>query len=387
MRGEKSSLTAAAAIAMSVVVFMLPGAASAYFNAPLMECSQVTVPAALSNCGSDPLTRGVVSINDQGDLDLVLVGAGASETYSVTYFSADGMHSTVIDDSLTTDAKGNRELQKKVEFSLGSVGVGNVVISRSLQDQYVSGFRVAQVHAPAGPDYRERMVRCGAVTVPAAIGNCGTDAFKSGSAEIDARDGDFNVQVTGAAANASYSVVLRSANGNEVAVTTLKTNSKGNGNQPQNLEFPAGTFGSGTIVLTRNGLDQALGGFDVTQKPAPKPAASSGLVRCLDVNFPGALAGCGTDPLTSGSATINSMGKLAVNLNGAAASSSYEVFFRPLNNDSSGDKDTGIAIATNANGDGKGTSSSFAISGSIGAGSFVVESGGFDQFVAGFSVK
>jgi hypothetical protein len=74
-------------------------------------------------------------------------------------------------------------------------------------------------------------------------------------------------------------------------------------------------------------------------------------------------------------------------LNGAGVSTSYEVFFRPINSDSSGDVDTGIAITTDANGDGKGAKTSFAGSGSIAAGNFVIESGGFDQFITGFSVK
>ncbi len=74
-------------------------------------------------------------------------------------------------------------------------------------------------------------------------------------------------------------------------------------------------------------------------------------------------------------------------IRGRSSLLSYEVFFRPINRDSSGDSDTGIAIATDDNGDGKGSSSSFAPSGSIVAGNFVVESGGFDQFVTGFSVK
>src|SRR5260221_13128164 len=51
--------------------------ACAGFNAPLVQCSLVTVPSTVINCGSDPLTRGVVSFDDQGNLDLVLVGAGA----------------------------------------------------------------------------------------------------------------------------------------------------------------------------------------------------------------------------------------------------------------------------------------------------------------------
>ena len=76
-----------------------------------------------------------------------------------------------------------------------------------------------------------------------------------------------------------------------------------------------------------------------------------------------------------------------MNLNGAAANTAYQVFFRPLNSDSSADVDTTIAITTNDNGDGRGSNPSFAPSSSVGSGNFIVKSGDFDQFVTGFSVK
>ena len=99
------------------------------------------------------------------------------------------------------------------------------------------------------------------------------------------------------------------------------------------------------------------------------------------------LDNCGTDSLISGSAIVNPKGKLMVNLNGAAADTTYEVFFRPINGDSGADVDTTIAITTNDDGDGKGSKSAFAPSETVGSGNFVVKSGGFDQFVTGFSVK
>jgi hypothetical protein len=385
MKGRHSSLVAAAALAVGA--WMLPASARASFNAPLLECAQVTVPA-LPSCGSDPLTRGVVSISDDGDLDLVLVGAGANETYSVSYFAFDGSSPVSITTTLNTDGKGKGELRKKVEFALGKAGVGTFVIKRASQNQYVSGIHVAAAQEPEGPDYRARMTRCNAINVPAALANCGSDTLKDGHVEVDASDGDLSLTVSGAAANATYSLVLRDFTPHDSApLGTFGTNGKGNGNLNISGALAPGTSTAAVFVLQRNGADQALGGFRVTQKPPPKPASTSGLIRCLDVNDPNALDNCGTDPLVSGSATLNPKGKLMVNLNGAAASNSYEVFFRPINSDSTGDVDTNIAIATDVNGDGKGSSSSFAPSGTVGAGNFVIKGGGFDQFVTGFSVK
>jgi hypothetical protein len=389
MRGTKSSVTAVTAFVVGMVVWMMSGAASADFNAPLVECSQLTVPAALPLCGSDPLTRGVVSISDDGDLDLVLVGAGASETYSVTYFSTDGSKSVLITNALSTDSKGRGELQKRVEFALGKAGVGTIVIRRDGNNQYLSGIHVATAHAPASPDYHARLTRCNEINVPAALAGCGSDPFKDGHVDVDSADGDLSLTISGAAANASYTLVLRALDGsNSTPFGPFGTNSKGNGNFNASAELgPAGSTAAPVFVLQRNGLDQAFGGFRVTRKPPPKPASTAGLIRCLDVNDPGALDNCGTDPLISGSATVNAKGNLAVTLNGAATDTAYEVFFRPLNSDSGADVDTTIAVTTDENGAGKGSSASFAPSGTVGSGNFVVKSGGFDQFVTGFSIK
>ena len=390
MRGTGSSiLSVVAAFLSGTVLWMMPGAARAGFNAPLIECSQFSVPPSLPSCGSDPLTRGVVSISDDGDLDLVLVGAGASETYSVIYFSTDGSQSTTITSALKTDTKGRGELQKKVAFPLGKAGVGTIVIRRDENNEYLSGIHVATAHEPAGPDYHARLTRCNQINVPGALATCGSDPLKDGHVDVDSSDGDLTLSITGAAANASYALVLRAFSGTDaMTFGPFGTNAKGNGVFNATAELgPPGSSSAGVFVLQRNGLDQALGGFRVTQKPPPKPASTSGLVRCLDVNDPGALDNCGTDPLISGSATVNAKGNLAVSLNGAAPDTVYKVLFRPLNSDSTGDVDTTIAITTDDNGDGKGSNSSFAPSGKVGAGNFVIDSGGFDQFVTGFSVR
>ena len=104
-------------------------------------------------------------------------------------------------------------------------------------------------------------------------------------------------------------------------------------------------------------------------------------MRCLDVTNP-LLQTCGTDPLAFGSATVNKNGRLSVNINGALPGTAYTVAFRPLDN--SGDVATGITLNTNASGNAHGNTK-FVPAGQVFSGSFVVQGGGLDQFVAGIT--
>jgi hypothetical protein len=141
------------------------------------------------------------------------------------------------------------------------------------------------------------------------------------------------------------------------------------------------------VVLTRNGFDQAYSGFRVSLKPRPKPAATSGLVQCIPATGEGALsANCGADPLAAGSAVLSQNGVLKVSLTGAAPSTDYEVFFRPINSSGADDVDTKIAITTDTSGDGKG-SATIAPAGTVGSGNFVVKEGDSDEFLSGFTIK
>ncbi len=135
------------------------------------------------------------------------------------------------------------------------------------------------------------------------------------------------------------------------------------------------------MILTRSASQQFLTGFDVTSKPSHSQQTVGQLVRCLDVTNP-LLQTCGTDPLAFGSATVNKNGRLGVNLNGALPNTAYTVVFRPLDN--SGDVSTGLTLNTNAEGNAHGNRS-FVSAGEVFSGSFVVQSGGLDQFVAGIS--
>ena len=123
---------------------------------------------------------------------------------------------------------------------------------------------------------------------------------------------------------------------------------------------------------------------------APGARADSGpgefeaaLVRCADVNRPGPLAGCGVDPLQSGKAEIRPDGRVEVEVEGAAPSASYTVFFRSP--DGAAQLLLGT-LATNASGEGELHVAGVLVPGAIGAGNVVVRRVGLDQFVTGFAV-
>ena len=392
MRGSKYYLSIGAGILGAFLSSMTPGTANAFFSAPLVECTQVTKPSTLATCAAsqDPLARGVATIDDEGNLDIVVMGAGSSEMYQAVFRSPDGAASFALG-TLTTGAKGSGSISTNLLFSLGKVGAGSVVLTRN-GDQYVTGIQVATSGSRnSGPDFHSQFSACKTVNVPAALSNCGTDSFKGGFVEVESDSGDLTIQINGAAANTTYSVVLRSPNANvELALGSVPTDSKGNGQVATNSAIAFGTIASGTVVAKNGSTDEAFGGFRVTQKPKPKPVAVSGLVRCIDVNDPAAIndqnSVCGTDSLSSGSAVINATGQLMVNISGAPASTKYEVFYRPIDTDGSLDKDTNIALTTDVNGNAKG-SAPFAKSGQVGSGNFVVKGSGFDQFLSGFAVK
>jgi hypothetical protein len=371
---------------VGAAMWMMPGVASAFYSAPLVQCQAVTSPAALSNCGSDPITSGSASIDDQGDLTVSIVGADASATYTLS-FGQDAATATALTPKLNTGPNGNGLLSKAVAFSLGKVAAGNLFLSRDGSTQFVTGIAIESQGANRGrDDFRPQLVSCSDVNVPPTVTGCGSDAFKNGQVSVDSVDGDVNVQVQGAAAAATYTVVLRSGASSLPLCTLGPTTSKGAGQCTASSIFSAGAIGAGTVVLERDGMDQAYSGFRVSLKPRPAPASTAGLVRCVDVDDPAALTGCGTDPLTSGSAVIGKHGVLSVKLDGAAPSTGYEVFFRPVNSTGTSDTDTHIAITTDVNGNGKGSGTTGS-SGSVGSGNFVVKDGSDDEFVTGFTVK
>jgi hypothetical protein len=383
------------AVAASIFAFAIaavPRPANAGdLNAPLVQCQLVTQAATLSNCGNDPLTRGRVHIASDGTVEVTIYGGVGNDSYEVVFRSPDGDSSTMVG-AFKTDSKGNGHLRKKVAFGFGKAGAGNLVLTRNSEDQFVSGFGIesAEPGSHAGPDLGGALVACSTVSIPKALSNCGTDSLKSGSVQIDSEDGDLLIDVHGAAAGVSgdgYTAVLRAPDGTELALGTFGTDNHGVGELERSSVFSPGTVGSGTIVIKSGGSDEFLSGFNVTQRPAPVTMFKVNLARCLDVNMP-TLHNCGIDPLSQGFVSVNASGKLSINLVGAFPNTTYEVFFRPIDN--SGDIDTALSVKTRSNGNGSGSAKNLVPSGTVGSGNFVVKTTAgqiFDEFVTAFTIK
>ena len=393
MKGRKSILTIAA-LAMGAAVWTVPGAARADFVGPLAQCTQVTQPAALTTCAGsqDPLTGGNVVIDQTGNLDLVVIGAGGNATYSIVFRSVDGNTFTI--GSVTTGPNGNANKLKYAAIPFGKDAAGSVVLTRSGGDQFTTSLLVRPAMSMVTrASFHVDLMGCKEVSDPKPITGCGTDSFKSGSVDVRSDTGAVTVQVNGAEADATYDVFLRAPSGGSTLSlgTVGPTNAMGDATA-SSATVSASTLAAGTIVLSRDSADQAYGGVRVTEKQPKNPISGSRLVQCQEINFPPSATPansgdtCGTDPLITGSTALGQAGTLTVSLTGAAASTKYEVFFRPIDTTGSADVDTGISLTTNAKGDGK-ASGSAATSGDIGAGSFVVKNAGVDEFFAGFSIK
>jgi len=337
----------------------------------------------------------MATIDSAGNVDVEVAGAAVSQTYAVVFRPPNGSSSTPIG-NLTTDSSGDGSLREKTFFAFGSVGAGNLVLTRS-GDEYVTGFAVpASLTAtgsgfagPRGPGLEAGLVTCGSVGVPAALTGCGTDTLSRGNVDIEG--GSLAILISGAAVSQTYTAVLLSPAGNQTALGSLTTNSKGSATLTKTGAFTPGTTASGTVVLERGGSDQFLSGFDVNQKPIVPVVSEANLVTCAAVVASNAALAsvetCGTDPLTQGSAQVNASGQLSVRLTGAALSTSYEVFFRLVDSDSSADVNTGLALTTDASGDAN-ASVTFFKSGTATAGNFVVKNAGLDdEFMTGFVVN
>ncbi len=396
--------------ALTTAIVLAPAVASAGPGGPggaggpaalggaLVRCSAVTNPARLSGCGTDPLTQGMATIDNVGNVDVEVSGAGATETYAVVFRSPNGSSSTPVG-NLTTDSSGDGSLREKTFFAFGSVGAGNLVLTRSGDgDEYVTGFAVpasstttrSSFPGPRGPGLEAGLVKCGSVGVPAGLTGCGVDTLSRGSVDIEG-DGSLAILISGAAASQTYTAVLRSPAGTQTALGSLTTNSRGSGTLTKTGAFAAGTTASGTVVLQRGGHDQFLSGFDVNQKPIVPVVSEANLVTCAAVVASNSvLTGvetCGTDPLTQGSAQVNASGQLSVRLMGAAPSTSYEVFFRLVDSGSSADVNTGLALTTDTSGNANG-SVTFFKSGTATAGNLVVKNAALDdEFMTGFVVN
>jgi hypothetical protein len=374
-------------LAASLALCLASGLARAQtFDAPLLQCKSVTTPAALSTCASvqDPLKRGGATINDQGDVTVIVVGAATNTTYAVSLVSNDGTQSTSIG-NLKTGVDGNGAFRKDAFFKFGTVGAGNVVLSNG-GEQFVTGLSISSNGLESARDFQPALVRCTDVTAPGTLSSCGSDSLTRGRVDIENSDGALSIHVTGARPSTSYSALLRSPGGSTTALGTVgPTDHAGNGMLVVPAAFAASTIGSGAIVLQSSSTDEFVSGFRVNQKFVRPKVSGSALQPCGSVTDP-ILANCGSDPLDEGFYDVNASGAVKVILKGANPSTNYELFFRPLDN--SGDVDTNIAVPTNALGNAETGPKSFSAfsKGTIAAGTFVVKFGTLDEFVAGYEI-
>lgn len=240
------------------------------FEAALVRCSEVTVPTPLSNCGSDPLNWGTASINKQGKVQIKIFGAQPNVIYTAVYRSLDGSTEQTLRD-IRTNTAGNANAELTGFFRLNNVGAGTVVLKREGFDQFVTGF-IIEVLEPdeiTQPNLEAGLVRCSEVNQPTTLSNCGTDRLLEGRAEIgeDVGVSEVEVRVAGAEPNTTYDVILRSPDATtNVPIGTLTTDGRGLGKLEVENFFAPGVVGSGNIVVQRNGLDQFITGFKVSQQ-------------------------------------------------------------------------------------------------------------------------
>jgi hypothetical protein len=355
------------------------------FDAPLVQCKAVAAPAVLTTCAAvqDPLKHGGATINDQGDVTVIVIGAATNTTYAVNLVSNDGTHTTSIG-SLKTGVAGDGAFRKDAFFKFGTVGAGNVVLTSGGSEEFVTGLSISSNGLESARDFQPALVRCTDVTVPGTLSACGSDSLSRGRVDIENSDGALSIHVTGARPGTSYTALLRSPTGTTTPLGTVgPTDKRGNGMLIVPAAFAANTIGSGAIVLQSSSTDQFVSGFRVDQKFVRPEVSASNLVACGSVTDP-ILSNCGSDPLDRGSYEVNAAGDVNVRLTGASPSTNYELFFRPLDN--SGDMDTGIAVPTNTSGNAETGLKKFFAANTVASGTFVVKSGTFDEFVAGYEL-
>jgi len=357
------------------------------FDAPLVQCKS----AALTTCAEvqDPLKRGGATINDQGDVTVIVVGAATNTTYAVSLVSNDGTQTTSIG-NLKTGADGNGAFRKDAFFKFGTVGAGNVVLTGGGSGEFVTGLSISSNGLESARDFQPALVRCTDVTAPGTLSGCGSDSLTYGHVDVENDDGALSIHVSGARPSTSYTAILRSPGGMTTALGTVgPTNGAGNATLVVTSEFPASMIGSGAVVLQSAGTDEFVSGFKVDQKFVRPKVSGSSLEPCGSVTDP-ILSNCGSDPLDDGSYDVNAAGDVSVKLSGANPGTNYELFFRPL--DDSADVDTGVAIPTNALGNADTGPKSFSAftKNTIASGTFVVKHPAnvdtLDKFVAGYEI-
>jgi hypothetical protein len=116
---------------------------NARFQVGLLRCGAVNTLAPLAGCGSDSFTKGLVTLDEGGDVKVEIVGALPAVQYEVVFVSFDASMETSIG-TFTTNPAGNGQFRSHDFFPVGVRGAGNVVIKRDGVDQFVTGFAVVR---------------------------------------------------------------------------------------------------------------------------------------------------------------------------------------------------------------------------------------------------
>jgi hypothetical protein len=132
------------------------------------------------------------------------------------------------------------------------------------------------------------------------------------------------------------------------------------------------------VVAIVVGMLALTGAVDAMAKGEDLEAA---LVRCVDVTYPVTLAGCGSDPLTTGTLEVKQTGDLEASVTGALPSSTYEVFLGSIDGSS---PQSIVVMSTDGSGNGKVQAPSAFDLDQAGVAVLALVRNGQVQFVAGF---
>lgn len=258
---DQAGVVALALVRNAKVQFVTGFVGERELKAGLLPCGAITVPVALSGCGSDTLKRGEVKIED-GDVKVELY-TGSNVAYDVVLRPLGGPDVAL--GTLTTNNKGKGQLRLENVVPDTTVGTGNVVLRRDTHDQFVTGFQVTRKRPPHVAKFQAGLLRCASVNTLAALTGCGVDQLNKGEVFIDGK-GDVKVHLHGAVALTDYEVFFVAFDASsEVSLGTLTTNPAGNGHMFVADAFPVGTRGAGNVVVKRAGVQQYVTGFVVVR--------------------------------------------------------------------------------------------------------------------------
>ena len=117
------------------------------FQPGLVRCTDVTVPAALTGCGSDSLNSGRVDVEEDDGATLIHVGgARPSTSYTALFLAPSGTSLTLGTVGPTNKAGSATFLQgtPNPELPLNTIASGEIVLQSSSTNEFESGFKVDQ---------------------------------------------------------------------------------------------------------------------------------------------------------------------------------------------------------------------------------------------------